>query len=400
MKRIVSQAVLTLICLAAAAACGDDDGGPDPGADPDAAPDVDSDVDPTACNVEPGAWSAPQFAANAVDALALRTQLDAIGTKTRGAEQEDPAHVVDEVSDLTALYEAGGPTLAATVHAGLDPVVDEAFAEFVAVIAAGVVDPIDGNDDWTPGASGGISGSGTRGLNAGGIEVRQLVDKGIFSGGFYRYALTLTEGEITPATIDALAAAWGSNATHDTTMGVRTDAANYSFAMGFHASMVAELTEAKAYAADDNCVEERDDAIRAFFRLWEESMVARAIFYANVCATDFSTAVAGDDNTRIAGLHELSEGSGLILGFRGMPAVTAGPMMGPGRVMTDAQIDTMIAAVGIDLADLNASTSGDGMEDPATFAAGVVMLEAAAMTAFGFTAEQITGFHTPPAEGG
>lgn len=391
-RRSVFALVLTL-----AAACGDDDDPPGSSM-ADASTDPDADVDPASCQVTPGAWSAPQFADNAADALALRAQLDALGALMRGAEQE--TMTVDDVADLIALYEAGSPTLAATVHVGLDPVVDEVFAEFVALIAAGVQDPIDGNDDWTPAADGGIVGTSTRGMNAGGLEVRQLVDKGTFGGVFYRYAVSLTEGEITPATIDAIAGAWGSNATLDTTMGVRTDAANYSFAMGFHGVMGEALADAKAYAADENCTEERDAALVTFFRNWEQSMVARTLFYANVCAEDFSTAVAGDDNTRIAGLHELSEGTGLTLGFRGMPAVTAGPMIGAGRVITDTQIDAMMAALGIDLADLNASTSGDGMEDPATFAAGVVMAETTSMTVFGWTSEQITGFRDPPAEGG
>ena len=73
-------------------------------------------------------------------------------------------------------------------------------------------------------------------------------------------------------------------------MGVRTDSANYSFGMSYHATIAQNLTEAKAYAADENCTAERDAAIQAFFRNWEESMIARTVHYSNACAEAFTDA--------------------------------------------------------------------------------------------------------------
>ena len=70
-------------------------------------------------------------------------------------------------------------------------------------------------------------------------------------------------------------------------------------------------------------------------------------------------------------------------------------MEGPGRVITDDQVAAMVTAVGLDLNDLSASTCGDFMEDPAAFAAGVVMLEATVMTAYGVDADTIAGYREP-----
>ena len=66
--------------------------------------------------------------------------------------------------------------------------------------------------------------------------------------------------------------------------GLKTEAysrkvANYSKGMGFHAPIAKTLTDAKAYAADPKCTAERDAAIVAFFRQWEQSMLARFMFY-------------------------------------------------------------------------------------------------------------------------
>ncbi|MCZ7686572.1 MAG: hypothetical protein M5U28_50625 [Sandaracinaceae bacterium] len=181
------------------------------------------------------------------------------------------------------------------------------FEEFVEVVAAGPQDLVDESGAFVPGAAGGIFGSDNRGINEGGIEVRQLVDKGLFGGAaLYSYALGLTEGDIDPATVEAIGAAWGTNAALDPEM--RTDSANYSRAMGYHAPMVESLVAAHAYAADEACVAERDEAIRTFFRTWELSMFARFVYYANVAAVGLAAVGADDD---VAGaLHELSEGSG------------------------------------------------------------------------------------------
>jgi hypothetical protein len=370
----------------AIAGCGDDEGGigagPDASADPDGA---------TACSVTPGAWSAPSFAANAATALALRGQLDTLaGTTMRGAEQETV--VVDEVSDLTALYEAGSPSLSVTVSAGFDAITNDAFADFVALVLAGQQDLVDDGGNWTPGTDGGIFGAGTRGINTGGLEVRQIVDKGLFGGGLlYGHAIGLTEGTITEATIDAIAAAWGSNdllGTDD-----RTDSANYGFAMGFHAEIAQALTDAKAYAADGECSAERDAALVSAFRAWELSLLARTVFYANAAAAELATAV--DDDARASGLHELAEGLGLALGFYGLSDPSGGPLSGAGRIISDADIEAIMTALGVNVADLSASTTGEFVADPSGFAAGVTAVEARVIQIYGITQSEIQSYRTP-----
>lgn len=378
-----SLAYVCALALVSSVGCGDDTG-----ATTADASQVDTDAS-TACTVT--AWSAPSFATNAAVALALRDQIDQLAaTAMRGAEQE--TIVVDEVSDLTALYEAGDPSIADIVTPAFDAIADDVFADFVALIAAGPRDLVDENGDWMPGADGGIFGTSTRGINAGGLEVRQILDKGWFGGAvLYRYALSLTEGPITEATIDALAAAWGTNDT--LSFEERTDSANYSYGMGFHAPIAQVLTEAKAYAANPNCTAERDAAIVTLFRTWELAMVARTLFYANAASTTIAAATTDDELA--AAFHELSEGLGLTLGFLGLTDPSSGPLSGEARVITDQQIETIMTALGVNIADLSASTTGSFIETPGDFATAVSSVESTVMAIYGLSAADIESYRAP-----
>jgi hypothetical protein len=356
-----------------AVGCGDDSTGGD------------GDGDGDTCTVTPSEWAAPDFEANAASSLTLRAQLDALV-----AAHATDVVVVDELEDLTSLYEAGNPSLAATTAASFDAIVQDSFADFVALALAGEQDLVDDDSNWTPGDDGGIFG--TRGINAGGIEVRQIVDKGLFGGGaLYAHALALTEGTIDEASIDGLAAAFGTDAALDPE--ARTDSANYAFGMGFHGEITGHLTDAKAYAADANCEAERDEAIVSFFRAWEQALIARTIFYANAGSQALS---AAEDDPAIAdALHELGEGFGLTVGFYGLADPASGPLAGAGRVITDADIEAMMPALGVDLADLSASSTGPFVEDRPALESGVIDFEATATDVYGLSDADLAAYRAP-----
>ncbi|HEY8430219.1 MAG TPA: hypothetical protein VIL20_17680 [Sandaracinaceae bacterium] len=349
---------------------------------------------PGACPVEPpDTWDAPDFETNAAEALALRAQLDALAGETmRGAEQGTVT--VGGVDDLNALFEAGDPSLASVATPFAVDLMADVFEEFVELVGAGPQDLVDESGAFVPGTAGGIFGTDSRGINEGGLEVRQLVDKGLFAGGaLYNYALGLTEGQITPATVEAIGAAWGTHATLDPEM--RTDSANYSRAMGYHARMVEALVAAHAYAADEACTAQRDEALRTFFRTWELSMFARFVYYANVAAVGLG-AVSSDDDVAAA-LHEIAEGIGLALGFRGVATPSAGPLAEGGRVVTDAQIDAMMDALRVNTSDLGASTTGDFVADPAALGEAVRQVEEIVSEAFGLEPADIQAWRSPTA---
>lgn len=349
------------------------------------------------CTVEPGEWSAPEWEANTATALALRAQLNTLVSDTMRAAEQDPT-LVDGVDDLTGPYTAGDPSIESVTTPYYAGVVADAFEEFVELTAAGPVDLVDDSGAWTPGEAGGIfTDDGQRGINEGGLEIRQIVDKGLFTGGaLYNRAVTLTAGDISPATIEAIAALWGANSTLDPTLegdDRLTDSANYSHSMGFFAQMRASLTAAHAYAAEDACGAERDAAIVEFFRAWELSMIARFVHYANVAASEVPAAASDDEVGH--GLHELAEGVGLALGFRGVPNPASGPLSGGARHLTDAQIDDMMSALGVNPDDLGASTTGNFVNERDTFAPAVMDVEGFVADYFELQAADVEAWRNP-----
>lgn len=378
-----------------------DDGSPDDSdeiADTDETADTDdTDVLVTNCTVTPpGTWEAPDWASNTTVALALRGQLDTLSSTMANAEKGTAT--VDELSDLTSLFEAGDPSLADVINPAFEDEVEAAFAEFLDVVAVGAADLVDEDGVWTPGAAGGVIGTSSRGLNEGGVEVRQIVDKGLFAGaGHYRWAASLTEGTITPATIDAIAAAFGGNATWDTATGQLQDSANYAFPMGRLAGLVTAFTAAKAYAADPECTVERDAAIVDVFRRWEEAQMARYAFYAHQAAARMASASAETvDNDVAEAIHGVSEGLGLVAGFGALPEPAAGPLADAGiRTITDAGVADAIAPFDVDLLDLGAGGLGDLVTDPTALEAAAEALEDVLAEVYGWDEADRAAIRTP-----
>jgi hypothetical protein len=350
------------------------------------------------CDVTPSSWAAPEWETNAKDALALRERLLALtgATLMRGAET---GTVNLSVPDLTAAYEAGTPSLKSATSTFFNGVVTDAFEEFVEATGAGAQSLVDSGGNWTPGAEGGIWTTNTRAFNEGGLEIRQVLDKALFGGAaLYNYAVGLTTGSISEATIDAIAAAFGTNP--NLNPGRSSDAvvenrnfhsANYLYQMGLYAEARQALIDAKAYAADERCTEHRDSALKTFFQTWEKGLFVRYLFYANKAATGMATATT--DDLRGTALHDLAEGLGLAFGFSGVPAPTSGPLAGTGRKMTDARIATVLEAVGVNVtADLGDATTGEFVSNAAGLATGTTALENVIVEAFGLTQEELTKY--------
>lgn len=336
------------------------------GTDTEADADTDTDTETGGSNACAGAaWDAPDWDENAEEALALRQRLADLAGAMRSAETAADG-APTSVDDLEDLWTAGDPSLADIASESYAEVIEDSFEEFFEAIDVGTLELVDGAGQWSPGDAGGVYAM--RAINEGGLELRQLVDKGLFSGGaFYRYALSLTEGEIDAADIDAIAAVWGANATLDAEAEPGLDdAANYGNTMGFFEQMAGYLATAKSLTGDDACTAERDAALVAFFRSWEQSMFARFVFYVEVARAE--AAMGTTDHELLShSLHAIAEGIGLAAGFYGLDDPGEGPLADAGRVVTDGQLEDILAAIGVDLSDLGDSTLGTLLENPSAF---------------------------------
>ena len=329
-------------------------------------------------------WMAPDFDANTSEAIALREQIATLVGTMRDAEE---AGTETTASSLETLYDGAG--LSAAANPGFDPIAKDTFTEFEQLSAVGPVDLVDDTGAWAPGDHGGILGTSSRGINEGGIEVRQITDKGLFAGGaLYRYAAQQTAGDVDPAAVESIAAAFGTSAS----LGADEldDSAGYANDMGFYGEVTAALTEAHGHAEDEACAADRDAALVRAFRAWELAMFARFIYYANEAQAVVAAEVSNESVATAS--HELSEGLGLAIGFYGLDAPASGPLAGSVRLVSDAQIERMMTALGVNIGDLGASTTGELLVDPDAFAAGVAEAEAAVAEAFGLTADEVAAF--------
>ncbi|MEX1364547.1 MAG: hypothetical protein AB1Z98_15580 [Nannocystaceae bacterium] len=361
--------------------------------DSTAADDATAGTGNAACAVAPEDWAAPDWDLNAAEALALRAQLDTLtGDATmRGAETG--AVMIEDLAQLLAAWEDGDPSLAAVANPGYVPVIEASFDEFLEILAAGEQSLVDMNGAWAPGPAGGIWADDDRGINEGGLEVRQLVDKGGYSGGIlYAYALGLTEGEIDAATVEAIAAAWGANAQLDPD-GELTDAAGYALQMGFHAEMAGALATAQVLSGNAECVAERDEALVTFFSRWEQSMYARLVFY--VARAEGKLLAATTETELASVLHDVAEGVGVAAAFIGLPDPDSGPLSGAGRLITDAEVLEIMGAMGVNLDDLGASTSGSFVESLPALEDARAQIESTVMTVYGLDAATVMAYAMP-----
>jgi hypothetical protein len=163
--------------------------------------------------------------------------------------------------------------------------------------------------------------------------------------------------------------------------------------MGYFGSMADHLATAKVAAADPACTAERDAALVQFFALWEETAVARTIFYGRRAEGKLLAAVTQTEFSGV--LHDLGEGIGMTAGFHELPDPASGPLAGAGRIMSQADVDAIMAAYGVDLSTPGDSTTGLFLESLPDLEAATDEAAAVAMTAFGLDAATVTGWAMP-----
>jgi hypothetical protein len=322
--------------------------------------------------------------------LALRAALDGLSAELRAAELDGVA--TRDALAWRAALDAGAPSAGSALTEAWRPVVEAALDVFAAADEAGATSVV-ADGAWIMPPSGGVSGSEARLLAGGGIEPRQVFDKGaVAGGGLYGWALAQTADGVDDADFDAIAAAFGVDAEFDPEA-TRTDASNYTYEMGQYGAVRAGLARARAFHGVSDCQAERDEELRSAFRAWEFGMVLRGYFYADL-ARDL-VAASADEDTVVGALHELSEGVAMIAGFRGAGGPEAGPLAAGSRVLSDDAIDAILGAMGVSLLDLPGSTTAEILLDNSRRDAMVEAVEAALAEGYGLNPEQVQAYLSP-----
>jgi hypothetical protein len=239
---------------------------------------------------------------------------------------------------------------------------------------------------------GGVLGSYL--LDENGIELEQLVEKGLFGAALYSHALSvMTELQATPNpdNVDKIVQIWGAHPSFQNSDKAENNkdvfAAKYAARRdkndgnGYYTKVRDALIKAKAAAGDASFNTELTEAIADIKLNWEKSQMATVINYCQAAISKLS-ATSLDDAARGSGLHSYSEGVGFLHGWKTIPQSD--------KVITDAQIDELL---GLMLAPHNsAATSYRFLLEPTTTLPQLQQVIDRLQTIYSFTDQEITDF--------
>ncbi len=284
----------------------------------------------------PAEYDGTNFEANTSIELQVREQLTAFVNKAK--EGRTPGTSVD-AAELSALYSAGSPSLQSITTNYYQELVDGWIAE-LSKASGGT---------YTPGAPAGEGGAlGGYLFDENGMELEQLLDKGLYGAAMYNHAVSLIEaGSLTPATVDRLVRIYGAHPdfpnTNNSATADNPDAflANYTArrdkndGQGLYTQMkTAFITLQAALKAGEEYSQERDQALQDLTDTWEKANAATVINYCHQAIARLS-ATNPTEGEIAGGLHSYAEAVGFLQGWRTIPAGY--------KTISDADIDALLA---------------------------------------------------------
>jgi hypothetical protein len=268
---------------------------------------------------------------------ALRNQLTAlVDEMKRGRVAEN----VLRFSDLEALYNPlSVPGLAKSTSPYYNNRIaspDDGFLAILAQASGSLYVP------GSPQGNGGVFGGYL--FDKTGLEMEQLVEKGLFGAAMFRTFNQLASGNITEAKVDQMVSVYGAHPdfpnSYQANKHANPDVSSANYAArrdkndgsGFYTRirdqfirLQAAVRGGSAYNAD------RDAAIADIRLLWEQSSAATIINYLHTTTSKLSNTNPTEAD-QAAALHALSESIGFLHGFR-----TVQP-----KIIQDADIDNLL----------------------------------------------------------
>lgn len=179
-----------------------------------------------------------------------------------------------------------------------------------------------------------------------GLETGQMIEKGLYGATLYNYAMSLTNGTFTTATVDQILFLYGSNPrflnSDNTTFYANPDRFIASYAARrddgtgtglYSQNRLAFITLQTALQKGEDYNSYRDEALATIKLNWEKINAATVINNVHASYTMLSAAQL-DDQQRADVLHLLSEAAGFLHGWRTIDAKN--------KKITDTQIDEIL----------------------------------------------------------
>jgi hypothetical protein len=297
--------------------------------------DDDNDAKPL---VIPSEYSGENFSTNASDELALLTALKSV--RDEAFKGRTNGQLVSSETLLTN-FTAGEPSLkdvATSYYAGKLEGANGYFGEIA--LASG--------NTYTLGATEGNGGTfGGYLFEEHGVELEQLIEKGMFGAVLYNHAVALMSGTLENTTTDRVLAIFGANPTFPSSNDASKHESPDKYAAvyaarrdkhdgnGFYSNIKNNLIKLQAaIKAGNDYKKDQQDAIQAIEKNWEESNAATVIFYLNEVISKLSETDPAD-NTKGAALHSLGECIGFMDGLQTIPQ--------DHKIITDNEIEEILA---------------------------------------------------------
>ena len=283
--------------------------------------------------VVPTSYDATTFAANIAPEALLRADYVAYENEMKKARVKG---TVVETATLNGLFNKSIAGLSTTYYKTVAPAINEKISKASKANAVYLLGK-------TP-AENGVGGiSGPYIFDEKGLDLEQVVSKGLFGAFHYNQGVTLLATP-TQANLDKALYYYGANPlfpnTNNATKSTAPDVylANYAArrtkkSSGIYLDVQANFIKAQAaIKAGSNYNKERDEAIEAILLGWEKGNAATVINYFNDVYTKLSI-LPTTDALRVGGLHSMGEAIGFLGGYKGIAK----------KKITDAQIDELLA---------------------------------------------------------
>lgn len=244
-------------------------------------------------------------------------------------------------STLSALYNAGDPSLKSLTT--------PFFATQMDSTAGWLKDLAQSSgNQYIPGTSS-TNGGVYHGylFNEKGLELEQLIEKGLLNAVFYAQAVALMEDGVTVEECDKMLALFGAHPDFSNTPNPAR-ATHPDMLMAQHAARRDDNTQTGLYSqireafirlqaainAGGDYQEDQDKAAQDVRVLWEKISFATAV-HACQQFTALMSQTAPQEPDRARALHHYAEAVGLIYGFRTIPKAS--------KIMSDGEIDVLLS---------------------------------------------------------
>lgn len=333
----------------------------------------------------PSAYDGSSFAANTVAEDALRGQLEALVNEAKKGRVQG---VVLDYPVLTQLYNIGSPSLKSITTNYYANRLDGTgqWLDEMAKASGGTYTPA------PPTGQGGVFGGYL--FDENGLEMEQLLEKGLFGAALYNYAVSLMQGSMTPATADRLVRIFGAHPDFPNTPTAAKAAnpdkfmANYAArrdkndGTGLYFQMKNGFIKLQAaLKAGSEYDQERDEALLAIRETWEKVNAGTVINYCHSMISSLS-ATNPTDAQKAGAMHAYGECVGFIHGWRTIPSSY--------KKISDSEIDEVLVLLN---APYNGTpTSYKFVTDPVNELPKISQVIAKLKAKYGFSDQEIEDF--------